>query len=320
LNLIFEVDFAVFSVFAALLITEIMGSILMLFFYEATKKAVLQYIVPIWEVTGTFGAFWIVTSYFAFPNLLIPVAEVFAGLLVVFLILIVARNSSIVFGEFIIKRRWLDEKKLYRAYASSTLLLGIIVLILLSALISGRGINLTTDTFSIGAWAASPGSVVFVVGTLVLGLGLAPAFFDLRQMKNRALLLTVLGVGISIAAYDLYSPSLISTLIVIPSAIAILTATLFSVSSRTARVVTNKAVFIALLCIAIFSLQFLVYPSALGRSLPIDSVILTGVTVQEFTLLTSFGVVFIGALIAFYMFIAMRQKIQNKPTQRQSKN
>lgn len=308
MNLVFEVNFAVFSVFASLLITEIMGSVLLLFLYEATKKSVLQYIVPIWEVTGTFGAFWVVVSYFAFPSLLVPVAEMFAPLLVVFLILIVARNSSIVFGEFIIKRRWLDEKKLYRAYSISTLLLGIVVLILLSALVSGKGINLTDDTFSIGAWASSPGSFVFLVGTLVLGVGLAPVFFDLRQLKNEAMLLTIIGLGISIGSYYLYSSSLISGLISIPIAIAILAVLLFFVSPKTARVVTNKAVFITLLSIAIFSLQSLVYPSTLGKSLPIDSVTITGVTVSEFTVLTSFGVVFIGALLVFYMFIAMRQK------------
>ena len=104
-------NFATFAIFTALLITEVMGAVLLLFFYKDTKSSVLQYVVPIWEVTGTFGAFWVVTSYFAYPTLLIPVATLFAPLLIVFLILFVARNSSIVFGEFIKKRRWLDEIK-----------------------------------------------------------------------------------------------------------------------------------------------------------------------------------------------------------------
>ena len=105
-------NYATFSIFAALLLTEVMAGVLLLFLYEDTKSKVLEYVVPIWTVTGTFGAFWIVTSYFAYPTLLVTVASLFAPLLIVFLILFVARNSSIVFGEFITKKGWLDEKKL----------------------------------------------------------------------------------------------------------------------------------------------------------------------------------------------------------------
>jgi cytochrome bd ubiquinol oxidase subunit II len=295
-------------VFAALLITELMGSVLMLFFYERTRKNVLQYIVPIWEVTGTFGAYWVVSSYFAYPALLVPIAQLFAGLLIVFLILFVARNSSIVFGEFIIKKGWLDEKKLYRAYAVSTLLLGIVVLIVLSGLVSGRGIDLSSGVFSIGGWVSSAGSLVFVIGTLVIGVGLAPVFYDLTSMKKLALPLTVVGVFVSVAAYYLYSPSLISPLIAVPAILTVLAAVLFSISAKTARVVANKAVFLTLLSVIIFSLQSLIYPNALGKTLSIDSVTINGPVASEFLVLSAAMTVFVGGLLVFYMVMAMRQK------------
>ena len=62
MNLIFETNYAIFSIFASLLITEIIGAIVILLFYDAAKSKVLEYAVPIWEVTGTFAAFWVVTS------------------------------------------------------------------------------------------------------------------------------------------------------------------------------------------------------------------------------------------------------------------
>ena len=138
MNGIFEVNFAAFSVFAALLITEIMGAVVLLIAWSAREK-VLDYLVPIWEVTGTFGAFWVVTGDFAYPTLLVPVASLFAPLLVVFVMLWVARSASIAFAEFITKSGWLDETKLYRAYSISTLVLGLVVLILLSSLVGGQG-------------------------------------------------------------------------------------------------------------------------------------------------------------------------------------
>ena len=143
MNIIFELYFAVFAIFASLLITEIMGSVVLLLFWKQANSKVLEYIVPIWEVTGTFAAFLVVMGDFAYPSLLVPIASIFAPLLTVFLILFVARNASLAFAEFIIKRKWLDRAKLYRIYAVSTLILGFTVLVLLSALVSGAGVNFT---------------------------------------------------------------------------------------------------------------------------------------------------------------------------------
>lgn len=304
-------NFATFSIFAALLITEIMGAVLLIFLYKETKSSVLQYVVPIWEVTGTFGAFWVVTSYFAYPTLLVTVATLFAPLLIIFLILFVARNSSIVFGEFIQKKGWLDEKKLYQVYGGATLLLGVIVLVLLSALVSGKGIDLSTGAFSIGNWISSPGSLAFEVGTLVLGVGLAPAFFGLKSLRMKGMYLTVLGVVISIGAYYLYSPSLVSPLIVIPSVLTILAAVLF-VYDKTVSVITNKAVFIGLLSIIIFSLQFLIYPNVLGKSLSIGSVTTTGPVVSEFQVISVVGGILVAIMAGFYFSIVLRQKNMTK--------
>ena len=147
--------------------------------------------------------------------------------------------------------------------------------VLLSALVSGIGINLTTDAFSITNWLTSAGSWVFVAGTLVLGVGLAPTFFGIKALRMKGLILTILGVAISIGAYYLYSPSLVTSAIAIPSILTILAAILF-LSDKTAKIVMNKAVFISLLTIVIFSLQFLIYPSALGHTLSIDSVTTSG--------------------------------------------
>ena len=200
-------------------------------------------------------------------------------------------------------------------YGGSTLLLGVIVLVLLSALVSGKGIDLSTSTFSIGNWISSPGSLVFEVGTLVLGVGLAPAFFGLKSLRLKGLCLTVLGVAISTGAYYLYSPSLISPFIIVPSALTILAALLF-LYDKTATIVTNKAVFITLLAIIIFSLQFLIYPSVLGQTLSIDSITTTGPVVSEFIAISVVGGVLTAIMTSFYVLIVWRQKNMNREAQK----
>ena len=308
MNVVFEIYFAVFAIFASLLITELMGAVVLLLFWKQAKSKVLDYIVPIWEVTGTFAALVVVTGDFAYPTLLVPVASIFAPLLTVFLILIVARNASIVFAEFIIKRKWLDKEKLFKLYAVSTLVLGITVLIILSALISGAGVNFSQKNFSFAAWLSSPGSLLFVVGALGIGIGVAPVFFSLRSMKNRVLPLTGTGIGLSVLAYYLYSPSFVSVLMLIPVGLTLLVGVLFWVSKKIAAVVSNKAIFIAVLSIIIFSLQFLVYPSAIGGAVSIDAVTTSSSLTSAYFSITAVGGVLLAVLLGFYMSIAMRSR------------
>jgi len=311
LNLIFEINYAVFSIFASLLITEIVGSIVLILFYDAAKAKVLEYIVPIWEVTGTFGAFWVVTGDMAYPNLLIPVASIFGALLTVFLILLVARNATIVYAEFIVKKRWLDEKKLYRGYAISTLLMGVSVLILVSALVSGAGVLSNnpplTSTFNFWAWASRAGSWLFLLGTLLIAIGVAPIFFDIRQFAKKFVPLAVVGAVVSVGGYYEYSASLVTPYMALPVVLTLLAALLY-IPKKTAAIVTNKAIFIVLLCTIIFSLQPLIYPKFVGQVLSIDSVTTKGPMVPVFYETTWGGGALLSAMLLVYVWIAYRGK------------
>ncbi len=299
-------NYAVFSVFASLLITEVVGSVMLLVFWERTKSKVLEYIVPVWEVTGTFGAFWVVTSYFAYPALLIPAASIFAPLLIVFLILFVLRNSSIVFGEFITKRGWLDEKKLFTAYAISTLLLGVVVLVLLSSLFSGAGVDLSTGSYSLSGWVLSAGSIPFVLGSLLIGLGLGPVFYSVDSLKRAVLPLTAVGVAASVGSFYLYLGASLGWWVAVPVLLTALTAVLYLIKG-TDRVVTNKAVFVAVLATIIFSLQSLVYPSVLGGEVSVDSVTTAGPMASAFVTITMVGGALLAAMLALYMAVIRRR-------------
>ncbi|HUI86321.1 MAG TPA: hypothetical protein VLY21_04110 [Nitrososphaerales archaeon] len=301
-NLIFEVNYAAFAVFATLLITEMMGAVLLLVAWDGARERVLSYIVPIWEITGTFGALWVVTGDFAYPALLVPVASLFAPLLTVFLILFVARNASVVFGEFIAKGRWLDEVKLYKAYAISTIVLGLTVLVLISALVGGQGVDLSAGTFSLAAWL-SAGSAVFVVGTLLLVVGLAPAFFDLRPFRRLILPFTAAGIVLSVLSYRLMSAALVTWWMAAPVVLTLVAGLLY-LWPRTTKLLANKAVFILAVCVVIFSLQPLVYPKVVGQALPVDSVTTSGVMADAFLWTTLVGGILLAVMLSLYVRFA----------------
>ncbi len=305
ISLIFYASFLIFAVFATLLITEIMGSVLMLISWDNVKSRVLEYIVPIWEVTGTFGVFWVVVVDFSFPSILIPAAHIYAVAIMLFLILIVARNASIVFGEYIIKRGWLDEKKLYMAYSASTIALGIVVLVMLSSIISGSGVDLASGVFNIGTWLSSGGSYAFILGTLLIGVGLAPVFYGLKPLRFIALPATATGVTLSILSYYLYLPSLVSPMILVPAILTLLVPVLFSVD-KAYSIVTNKLVFATVSVVILFSLNFLVYPEAFGKALPVDSVTTSGPMASAFFTITLIGGLLLAAMLVIYLFAVKR--------------
>ncbi len=281
-----------------------MGAVLLLIAWDATKKRVLDYVVPIWEITGTFGAFWVVTSYFAYPTLLIPVAAIFSPLLIIFLILFVARNASIAFGEFITKRRWLDEVKLYKAYALSTIVLGLVVLVLLSALVGGQGVDLSTGSFSLASWATA-GSVVFVLGTLVLGRGTRAGVLRLRpspqagsaphRRRDRPLSPFVLpDVSSAIDLVDGRSRPLD-----LGGGAALPVAEDHENCGQQGSVHPSGS-------IVIFSLQPLIYPKVIGQALSVDAVTTSGAMAGAFLSVTVVGAVLLAVMIGLYISLAAR--------------
>ena len=175
------------------------------------------------------------------------------------------------------------------------------------ALVSGKGVDLKAGTFSLAAWISSPGSLPFVIGALLIGIGLAPVFYSLPPFRKLVLPVTAVGILVSILSFYLYSPSLISSWVVIPILLTLAAALLY-LTHKTDKIVSNKAIFISLLSIIIFSLQFLIYPSMLGQVLPFDAVTTTGPMASAYLTITLIGTPLLVVMLAFYMTIATRGK------------
>ncbi len=308
INYIFYFDFAVFAVFVTLFITEVMGSVMILIGWDRYRRGVLDYIIPVWEVTGTFAAFWVVASDFAFPKILIPLADIFPWMIMLFLILFVARNSTIVFAEFIMKKGWLDERKLFSGYALSTLLIAVVVLIVLSGIIGGTGINLSNLSFNMGAWVSSAGGWLFLIGVVIIALGLAPVFYNVSDMKKLTLPFTALGIAISTLAFYILSPGSFSALVIIPIVMTILVPLLFLIQPLR-KFVTNKLFFIGWASIDIFTMNFMVYPNAFGNKLPVDAFTTTGPLTGMYFVISLLGVVILGILVSLYAYAVRRKSM-----------
>jgi cytochrome d ubiquinol oxidase subunit II len=300
INWLFEINFAIFSIFFVLFVSELMGGVLLLVAYDATKAKVLPYLVPIWEVTGTFAAFWVVTGDFAYPSMLWPLANILAGLILVFLILFVLRNASITFAELLLKGGRISEKRLYQLFGLATLGIAVAVLVVLSAVVSGAGVDLANLSFSLWGWVTNPGSLPYLLGVVFIAVGLAPVFYDIAPLRRLSVPFTVAGVAVEAGALYLYSASFLSGYFLIPAVLTVLASVMYQFRA-TAALVTNKLVFAIVGTVIVFSLSYLVYPTAFGGAIAVDDVTTKGPMVGAFYVLSAVGAVVVGLLMAFYM-------------------
>lgn len=262
----------IFSMFFALISTELMAASAITLKYEESEKKVFKFLVPIWEITGTFFVFYAVNIEALVPSAIPLIAYTFISYILIFLILYVGRNAAIISAEFIWKNRFVKKQTLYRIYAFITYLLGILILIVYTALLSGVGINYSARTFDISRFLLFLPDDGFIIGSAILIFGLAAVFYGLRVNRYLPLLVTILGLIISGYSFtklgDLSSP----LLLVVP---VILTLSLPAMwlFNKTRKISENKIVFQGLMAVSAFFLIYSIYPWLLGRTLNITSIL-----------------------------------------------
>jgi len=101
------------------------------------------------------------------------------------------------------------------------------------------------------------------------------------------------------------SPGLLTSWMVVPVLLTLAVGALYMWPS-TSKIVTNKAVFLAVLSVIIFSLQPLVYPKAIGQALSIDAVTTTGAMADAFFSMTVVGGLLLALMLSLYMVVATR--------------
>ena len=68
----------------------------------------------------------------------------------------------------------------------------------------------------------------------------------------------------------------------------------------------NKAVFILVMCIVVFSLQPLIYPKVIGQALAVDAVTTSGAMESAFLSVSVVGAILLAVMIGFYIMVAAR--------------
>ncbi|WP_297214976.1 hypothetical protein [Thermoplasma sp.] len=306
MNAVFGLNFLIMSIMLALFITESMGAMLFLFHYEGSRKKVSPYVIPIWELTGTFIAFWVVTSDFAYPSILIPAAYIYAVPLLLLLIAFIGRNAFIIFGEFI-KKGWLNDRSMYSIFSIFECLFCLVFVIFASSVVTGGGVILSKLAFNAGKWATTPGDVLFVIGAVILMYGFSFIFYGLENYMKVSMVASYLGVILELGAVIWihsaisavpFSPILILTIIIGLAAPALF------YYKPTRKIIENKVVFLSLLTLSIYPFYSLVYPKFFGGTLPVSAFLTNTAMATAYFYITLGGGILLILMLIYMVYVA----------------
>ena len=92
----------------AMFSTEVMAVVPMLTGYKKpeVRESLLKYVVPVWEVVGTFFVLWLVDMENVIPEFMPAISYTLFPLFAVFIFFLLMRNSIIIYAEFV----WHDNK------------------------------------------------------------------------------------------------------------------------------------------------------------------------------------------------------------------
>jgi len=298
-NIEVVLNLIIFSVFFTVAATELMAASAILFRYKESEKKVFKFLLPIWEITGTFFVFYVVNLEGLAPDVLPLLAYSFISYILIFLILYVLRNTVIVSAENIWKNSKINRRLLYSAYAVVTFVLGAMVVMIYAAFLGGHGLNYSAETFSLFSFIKFLPDDGFVIGIAVLFFGLAAVFYGLNV--NRFLPLAVTAAGMIIAGISLFElgDSNNITLFAIPAILTLLLPLLWIIP-KTKPLVEKKLVFQGFIAISVFFLAYSQYPYLLGKTVLVTSILNNNAMQTQMFYATIIGGVILLLLTYFF--------------------
>ena len=310
-------NLAIFAMLFALLSTELMAASAILLKYRESERKVFRYLVPIWEVTGTFFVFYVVNLEALIPSALPLIAYSFISYILLFLILYVLRNASIISAEYIWKNREINRRFLYSIYAIITFVLGAMILVIYTAFISGRGIDYSRMTFSLSAFASFLPDDGFIIGSAILLFGFGSIFYGLDVRRFLPPVVIIAGMAIAGVSFvylgNLNNPYALA----VPVILTVLVPVLW-LSGKTRAIVQNKIVFQGFLAVSVFFLAYSQYPDLMGKSLNILGLLNNNAMQTQVFYTTVIGGIILLLLTLMYFDVAFRKGERNRDQQSES--
>ncbi len=306
MNLLYGMNYAIFAVFFMLFILEIGIALGFLFAYKK-KDQMKRYLMPIWEVTGTFAVFYLVNFETTYPTAISLVGNIYIAPLLIAAIFFIFRNAFIAYSEYV--GNITSEKTYLRIYSVATIITAFLVISVLSSGISGFGVNVTYATSNFLTLLFNPFNILIFVSVLLFAIFAVSVFFEIESMKRIGFLCAFLGILITAFALYSYTYYAIKNEVFLWHSLVILFVLLISTMYMSIRKQKlAKYVALAWLFDAITYFGTLVYPFWFGTKTSPDNYLVNSVTGHYAALATAFGGLFLLIALAYFLYIIYVKK------------
>lgn len=308
--------------------TELMATVPMLTKYKnpSVRENLLKYVVPVWEVVGTFIVLWLVDMETVIPKLMPAFSYTLFPLYAVFIFFLLMRNSIIIYAEFVWHdNKYFDERKLYSIYTVSTFIMGLMALSILAAITSGYGFySYGYDKYPTVPYSMSYANyavfyshiqvIGFIIGALIMSAGIGRVFYRISDIKNkfdRFLPLILVAIGLAIFMPSYYYLSLKdytgnSYYIIVPIILSLIIPILYAFKETT-YLASYKPFVILLMVVSIIFMELREYPYVFGYSnnpAYIPSIITDGPMQYLDLLVTVIGGTWLILMMIYYAYVS----------------
>ncbi len=181
MSIMFSIDYFIFSIFLTLFGLETGIAVTLLLEYDKYKGTLKSFLMPLWEITGTFAVFYIVNFEATFPSLLIIVGSAYMLPLLVGAMFFIFRNAFLSYSEYMGNKK--AEKTYLHIYALATIVVAFIAISVLDSGISGIGINTQSYLINVPVMFINSFNLLMFVGIALLAVFAAAAFFGVKEYK-----------------------------------------------------------------------------------------------------------------------------------------
>ncbi len=286
-------NFIVFAAFLSAFVIEVGLALLLLFDYS-DKAKIMKYLIPVWEINGTFAIFYIVDTEATFPAVLVPlgflyiIPIMFAGIAFIF------RNSFFGYSEFMSNK--INEKRYIIVYAISTVIVAFLALSVLNSTVSGIGVNVASSSLNLLNMLFNPYNIMMFLGEAAFAIFADVLIFKIKREFLYSIIAIILAFIFIIGAmfignisYFLGNVKSELYYLILPIILIIISFFAYKFKDSFVKFIVPFTVFISIL-----SFEFLEYPGLFNNTLPFKDVLVSSI---DQPLVLIFGIV--GGLILF---------------------
>lgn len=195
MNLFSLANFLILNAFLLTLMLEA-GTAVLLLAGKGYKERLKRYVMPMWEIGGTFLVFFIVNLEVTYPKLIGVAGYIYILPALAIAALLLFRNAFISYSGYISSEK--DEGRYLKVYAAATLLITIITAATLASVLTGAGADIANNTLNITAMFLNAAGITAILGLLIISVIFGYLFYRgdavMKPVLSAVVFLLLLGI------------------------------------------------------------------------------------------------------------------------------